>query len=1016
MTDYRQQKGREWWEVQLPFFETLGKHFGYLYANGHKEGSDEEPEYPFEIILPARESQSEVILKDRLERKLKEINPGISDNGIRQAVAALNLPQSMGLLEANEKLHGILSRWTTVDEYDVVKRQAVGKSVRYFDYENPENNEFLVVEEFTVKRPSPPNRRFDLVIFVNGIPLVVVECKRDDDDHGLEKAVKDLLTYQSAKDGVPRLFNTVHFTMATKGKQAAYGTVETPLKHYSTWKDAYPLSLEEVRDRLGHLPSEQEVMIAGMLAKTNLLDMLRTFTVFDRQGGRVVKKVARYQQYRAVARSLAKILDPRGKRAMKERGGTIWHTQGSGKSLTMLWLAIKLKRELKLNNPTILIVTDRVGLDRQITKTFRYCGFENPQHAFNIDELRRLVKGPQGQTIMTMIHKFSDVKDKREGSRHPVLNEGENLFILIDEAHRTEYGVMQAHLKKALPNACRIVFTGTPIPKTLREFGDYNDKYTMVASIEDGATVPILYESRLPELAVWGNQLQPMFEALTPELTPEQRRKLIQEETTSKKFGELPDRIAKIAFDMFEHYRKNFEPDGFKAQVVVYSQRAAKLYFEELSKYLPDRVAVLISDPQDKGSDLWELRGRFLNEDDLIDSFLYDPVEKLAIIIVVAKYITGFDAPVERVMYLDRPLKDHTLMQAIARVNRPLPEKAKAWGLIVDYWGVSSFLDKALKVFADDLNIDLLMEQRAGDQAYQDLKKQRADAFSFFPKGAGKKDIEPWLLAIEQEDVRTRFFEKYRAFYRAIDQLLPDPRALDFLEDFAWLRRLRQEAVAQYHEEQLDVSDCSEKIRRLIDEHVKAENIRVLLEPVEILSDSFLTEVKKLHSPRAKASRMEGAIDHEITARMPDNPVFYETLKDRLEKIIEDRRRNRIDDVKEFELLKRMREELKDGQKKAADALGVDSTQIPFFQALERETEKVEGEHQELRDGLKVLTGEVYGVLESFAVIDWQQKEDTKREMRREIEARLRMAGWPADRLDAATTTIMGLAHVRMKG
>jgi len=455
-------KGPEYTDVQRPAWELLRDKLGYEYAHGLSE------EFAAE-----RESESEVLLVGRLSRKLKEINDGLSDSGVRQAIDALRLPVAMSLLEANEKLHSLLTRWVNVEER--ADNQSVGRSVKFFDFDEPNNNEFLVVEELPIKGPRM-SRRLDLAIFVNGIPLAAIECKAPTDQHGIEHAISDLLVYQDRDKGVTRLFHTVQLCMATKGRDARFGTVETPMSWYVPWKSCYPLAKEQLAEKIGWEPTEQDQMLAGLLSKQNLLDMARNFVVFDREGGKIVKKVARYQQFEAVNRSIDRITDPKSKVPVKDRGGVVWHTQGSGKSLTMLWLAVKLRRLRMAQNPTLLVVSDRKSLDRQITKKFQNCGFENPARAERIKHLRKLLGGPQGQTIMTTVHKFFDkgITVGRRVSTHPELSLAENIFVLIDEAHRTEYGWLNAHMRRALPNACLLAFTGTPIPDMERPLSNPN--------------------------------------------------------------------------------------------------------------------------------------------------------------------------------------------------------------------------------------------------------------------------------------------------------------------------------------------------------------------------------------------------------------------------------------------------------------------------------------------------------------------------------------------------------------
>jgi len=842
---------------------------------------------------------------------------------------------------------------------------------------------------------------------------VAIECERPDDPRGLEHAVNDLLTYQDRVKGVPRLFQTVQVCVALRGAGSMYGTVLTPRNRYAEWKSAYPLTLDQLREKLGRVPSAQDVTLAGLCAKANLLDMVRTFSAFDKQGGRVVKKLARYQQFEAVTEAMARIVDPASKVPRNERGGVIWHTQGSGKSLTMLWLAMKLRRAKGLDSPTLLIVTDRKDLDRQISETFQNCGFENPVRADRVAHLRRLLATP-GQTVMTTVQKFRDETDIEKGGRHPVLSTAANVFVLVDEAHRTEYGYFNANLRKGLPNACFVAFTGTPIAKTVKHFGGYVHKYTMPQSVADGATVPILYESRMPELAVWGNSLDPMFEAQFPHLTEEQRRKIRDQEITARRIGEASGRVEKIAFDIVRHYRENFEPDGFKAQVAVCSQLAAKRYYEEFCKYpeIAERVAVLISDPSDKGSGLRDLTEKFADEEEIIRQFVHGGTNTLAIIIVVDKYLTGFDAPVERVLYLDRPLKEHNLLQAIARVNRPMPEKDKTWGLIVDYWGVAKFLPEALAVFDEDLSVEQVLTSRDADVAFQDLRAKRAEVLECFPAGLDRKDVVPWVLELEPEDARAAFLQAYRRFYTSIERVLPDERALAFLGDFAWLQRVRREAAVMYSTQDMDLADASEKVRALIDTHVTGIDVRVLLRPVPILSPEFSAELEKLASPRAKAARMEHAIEHAVTERLAEDPVFFESVSERLARIIAERKQERMDDVREYEVLLKLHAELGDHATRARQAGQGSERCGPFMRIIERELAGDSGRPDDQR--LATLSDTVVSVLDALTVVDWTQKEDVQREMRRRVKRELRLCGIADDRLDSIASALLDLARVRL--
>ena len=996
------RRGPEYIECQQPAYELLRDSFSYRYA----DGAD---------LLGERDGESErqVILRDTLARKLREINGDIADATVEEAIRALEHPGAGSLIEINQQLHTLISRWITIEERTATG--TAGRSVRYIDFDTPGNNDFLVAEEFTVRGPNG-RKRADLVIFINGIPIVVIECKEPGNRNGIAEAIGDLHTYQEV---IPRLFYTAHFTMAMKRTDARYGTVGTEIKYYRKWEDPFPIPKDNLGKMIGRPLLYQDFLLAGMLSKENLLDMLRNFVVFDTEGGRVVKKVARYQQYQAVNLAMARILDPKDTKPLKERGGTIWHTQGSGESLSMLWLALKLRREPSLSNPTLLVCTDRTDLDRQITETFQNCGFENPVQAARTKHLRNLLTGGGGTTVLTTIHKFrADVDEETGKSVAPLLSDAENIFVLVDEAHRTEYGKFAAQMKMALPNACRIAFTGTPIAQhkkgrvTVEEFGSYIHKYTMPQSEADDATVPILYESRLPELAVWGKRLEPLFEAETADLTPEQREKIKRQELNERAIAEAGNRIELIAYDLYEHYRTHIEPNGFKAQVAACSQDAAARYYEELERFLPGRVALLISEPTKKKATtkLTKLKEKFANEKKIIKQFKYEGVDRLAIIVVVDKYLTGFDAPIEQVLYLDKPLKEHNLLQAIARVNRPADDKE--WGLVVDYWGVSLFLDRALACFERQDREDIIgmLSERATDDIYDELQRHHRAVLSFFPNGLSRDSTEPWLDGLdpqEKPDDWALFNQAYGRFMNTLDRLLPDERALDYVDDARWIKRVRDDARAQYYVEDLDLVDASKKIKALLDTHIRGEEVTQLLEPVPILSDRFQEEVEKLKSTKAKAKRMEHALRHVVSEKYDQDPAFYESIKAMLERIIRERKEQRISEVEQFKALTEQTDRV---QQRARTATEAD----PYLGVLRRHYQLGGGDGDEPTEQEQALGQDILEILKKECVIDWIDKPDVQREMRRKVKRKLRLAGCPADKIEELTTALVEVAQVRL--
>jgi type I restriction enzyme R subunit len=627
-----------------------------------------------------------------------------------------------------------------------------------------------------------------------------------------------------------------------------------------------------------------------------------------------------------------------------------------------------------------------------------------------VTHLKNLLSVGGGRTVMTTIQKFRDDVDAPEKKpKDRVLSADGNIFVLIDEAHRTEYGQFNANLRAALPNACLIGFTGTPIPKTLQHFGGYIHRYTMPQSVADGSTVPILYESRIADLefdvAIWGSRTPADF-------TEADARELANRNRSLIKFGEERKRIGAICKDIAQHYRENFEADGFKAQVAVCSQRAASMYYENLTELMGNRIAVLISGTKDKSSPLNVLRERFTPEEDWIEKLKTSGTDELAMLIVVDKYLTGFDAPIVRALYLDKPLAEHNLLQAIARVNRPMPEKGKEWGLVVDYWGVAKHLNEALASLSIDIQPDDAMKPRGGTASVERLRQTRDDAFDLFDADWDREDIEPWILRLDKEDIRAVFKFRHREFYRALEQLLPDPRALGFVRDFAWIERVKKEAREFYQEaDDSSVSPIAERVRQRIEESLVSKGVNVLLSPVHILDDQFTAELEKLKSDRAKASRMEHKLKRTITIKMHEDPAFYSSLEDRIADIIDEHRSNRISDALALKKYEELRTTLREGQSESAETLGLDANSYAVFGLLGKRMAASDIKQEDIVD----LAAVIYETLKSDAVLDWINKEDVQREMRRKIKRQLRLAKCPKERIEELTMEIMDWARTGIR-
>lgn len=954
-----------------------------------------------------RESLAEPVLTVRLEAALRRLNPWINDDNIKKAIRHVTHAAATGLIEANEQVHTSLVHNISVEQ-DLGNGKR-GQTVRFIDFDDPDNNEFIFTRQYRVsgaKQTVVP----DVVAFVNGIPLVVVECKSPTINDPLDTATDQIFRYQEAEDrfrglGAPRLFHAAQILVATCGQAAKYGTVGTPRRHWSEWKVPHPLSLDELRTTLGRIPTPQDVLLWGMLNRATLLDLLQGFVIFEVEGARTLKKLARYPQFIAVNRAIDRV---RKAKRPALRGGVVWHTQGSGKSLTMVFLAVKLRRLGIAANPTIVVVTDRKDLDNQITSTFQRCGFPNPVQADNVRHLRDLLGRGAGQTVTTTVQKFQEVA----GGEHPLLNPAENVFVMVDEAHRTQYRSLAANMRRALPNACFLGFTGTPIDKrdrsTLQVFGDYIHKYTIEQAVQDGATVPIFYEMRQSPERVEGQSLDALFDRIFGDRSDAERELIKQRFATPEAIAGAPRRVEAICLDIIEHFEKYIRPNGFKAQVVACNREVAVAYKETLERLGAPESALIMSASHNDPVPLAKWKTTKEEQRKLIARFK-DPADNLAILVVCDMLLTGFDAPVEQVMYLDSPLREHTLLQAIARVNRTA--EGKDYGLVVDYWGVAVHLEQALSIFSPS---DVQGAMRPKTEVLPRVESYHRTVMRFFT-GVTRDDVEGCIRLLEPEDARAEFEMAFHRFSHAIDMLLPDPAALPFLSDLKWLGKVRNAARVRFRDPRFDLSGCRAKVRALIEEHIASGGVDQLLEPVSILAPEFEDEINKLGSDEARASQMEHALRHEIHIRLDENPVFYQSLRERLAQIIEDRRQARINAAEQLRLLGDVVRDIKNVHA-TAQAVGLDETGFAIYELLGAARDGV-GEADDRRGvdgGRRAHAAQMLADLQELAVIDWVHKEDVQRRMRQAVKRSLRSAGYAREHLDELTAKVLDLARVRL--
>jgi len=978
-----------------------------------------------DVLTSDRDSLRDAILTRRLSAALKRLNPWLSDDNLHKAVRTVSHPQTTGL-EANEAVHRVLSSTLSLEQDLGMGKK--GHDARFFDFDQPEKNDWVVTRQF-VLRGFKAEIRPDIVVFVNGLPLAVFECKSPTlGNSWREEAVGQLRRYQELDDrdqgrGAPRLFHTVQVVVATCGQAALYGTVATPDRSFFEWKIPHPLTVADVSAQLGRDATAQDVLLYGLFDRTNLLDILRNFVTFERDPdtGRTVKKVPRYQQFAAVNKALDRA---RNGRTPEEKGGIVWHTQGSGKSLSLLWLATKLRREPLHENPALLVITDRTALDDQITRTFRNCGFRDPIQAKSVHGLRELLSAPEGKTVLTTVQKFQEAGVIEAGGRrvetqgYGVLSTASNIFVMTDEAHRTQYGSLAANLRTALPNAVFFGFTGTPIDKkdrsTLRTFGPYIDTYTIEQSVADGATVRIFYEGRLPDLHLAGTSLDRIFERVFADYSAEEREAIRRRYATEKTLAESPRRIGAIALDLIEHYTSTIQPDGFKAQIVTVSREAAVIYKEKLDELHGPQSAVVFSTAHNDEEGLARYHTTEWERKDLIERFLRrdDP---LSILIVCDMLLTGFDAPVEQVMYLDAPLREHSLLQAIARVNRPA--EGKNYGLVVDYWGVSDNLQEALEMFAPQEVAGALLPR---DSELPRLEARLNAAKRFFAGVKDKTSLGACIAVLAPDDVRAEFEAAFRRFAESMDILLPDPRAAAFIGDLRWLGKIRQGARATFDRTQMiGLADCGEKVRRLIEEAIVADGIEILVERIPLLSTQLDVKLAALESDEAKASEMEHALRAEIHIHLEEDPAFYESLRDRLFRILEDKKARRIEAAEALARLAGLREVVA-SREDADDGLGLSATGRAIYGLLRADfsagevREAAGSAGQEVDEVKKDLASRIEETVgDQTAIIDWVRKDDVKREIRRRIKRKLRDAGIPAEQIEVMAQTMLHLLQVR---
>ncbi|KIC92599.1 type I restriction endonuclease subunit R [Flavihumibacter sp. ZG627] len=940
----------EYLHSELPAIE-LFQRLGYEYYDG--------------CLTDERSDITEVVLKDRLMSAITRINPWISTVNLQKAFDKITSIQGASLMEINQQIWELL-RGATYSVKQVVNGKEEFIPVSFIDYQNPDNNDFLVVNQLRCHGRTL-NSIPDIIVFVNGLPLAVIECKAPGAQNAFDKAYSDLRFYESNSE---KLFHFNQIMAGIYGVGGKYGCINAPQAFYSVFKTKKGEVPAEIK-------TEQDKLIYSLFKKDYLLELIRHFVIFELEEGRTIKKLPRYQQIRATNKTIEKL--------QQGEGGVVWHTQGSGKSITMAYVTRKLQApEFGFNNPTVLILTDRKDLDQQITGTFRNIGFKNVSQATSVKHLDKLLRNDYGGIITTTLQKFQEteaeatageedqtaqdehenllieksIKDRvltkitkllvdnkwverdREEIVLEELSSKENLYVLVDEAHRSQYGFLASFMRTVLPHAKFVAFTGTPLSKeeksTLAEFygGEYLDVYTIKESVADGATVELLYDEGIAKLDVKKKELDAEFEAKFGHESDEKKNLL--KHKALKKYQLSTERLTDISKHLLKHFSEKIHPNGHKALLVTDGRFAAirykqiieqlkheglhdfeikvvvsigspksddiaREYYETVTwnkEHPEDRKPIWVVAPEDikATTDDFKLPYGDPNEREKSGKKKYD---NTAILIVSDMLLTGYDVPVASCLYLDKPLKEHNLLQAIARVNRS--GKGKQAGYIMDYYGITEYLIQALEIFSGDLKRSDIVKDIT--EEYPRLEHNHTKLVDFFKpikldrKYQRDQFMEEAVLYIEPQDLRDKFKELLKDFNKSIAIVLPNTKAMKFLYDFRLFNEIRLRARNAYpDDEELRVTkEESQLLQEIIDEHLKSQGVENLLkEPVSIIDREKFREEIKNAAPATRELKMRNNLKHVIKVGLDKNPDFYKPLAERLEELLKLDKQKRI--------------------------------------------------------------------------------------------------------------------------
>ncbi|NYB52067.1 MAG: type I restriction endonuclease subunit R [Methanobacteriaceae archaeon] len=970
---------------------------------------------------PMRELYSDVVLVERLREAVYRLNPDIPPTAREEVVRKVLRVESQDLLTNNQSFHRMLTDGVDV-EYRADGRVVYDKAL-LFDFARAENNDFLAVNQFTVIE-NDHNRRPDIILFINGLPLVVIELKNPTDDKAtLEKAYQQLQTYKSQ---IRSLFDFNEILIISDGMEARAGTLTSDFQRFMPWKTI----TGEKDDLLTML--EMEVLLRGMLNQEVLLDLLRHFIVYDESEAQVKKKMAAYHQYHAVNKAVQATLKAAGPGG-DQRCGVVWHTQGSGKSLIMAFYAGKLV--LEMDNPTLVVLTDRNDLDDQLYSTFassKNILRQEPVQARDRRHIRELLQVASGGIVFTTIQKFLP----EPGTEYPTLSERRNIVVIADEAHRSQYDFIDGfarHMRDALPNASFIGFTGTPLERgdknTVAVFGNYIDIYDIEQAVEDGATVRIYYENRLVKLDLKEDEkphIDPQFDFVTEGQEMESQEKLKSKWARMEAIVGSKTRIKRVAQDVVNHFQQRLEAMDGKGMVVCMSRRICIELYQEIIKLRPDWhhddddqgfLKVIMtgsaSDPLN-----WQPHIRNKPRRKHLGDVFKDPDSSFKLAIVRDMWLTGFDVPSLHTMYIDKPMQGHGLMQTIARVNRVY--KDKEGGLIVDYLGIATELKKALSqytegggrgeiAFDQEEAVALMMEKYEIVSAlfygfhYQGFQKSTtSDKLKLMRDGAE--------FVLGQEDGKKRCLKYVNELSKAFSLAVPHPQAMKIRDDLAFFKAVRNYIVKvtgapQALEEDLDLAIQQILSKALVsDEVVDLFQLAGLKKPdISILSDEFLMEVQGMEHKNTAAELLKRLLNDEIKTISRKNVIEARSFADMLEKTIRQYHNRSIEAVTVIEELIELARKMREAQSRGED-LGLTEYELAFYDALGVNDSAVQVLGDEV---LREIAMELVKTIKNNITIDWTLRASVQAKMRVAVKKILRQYGYPPDKEKLAVKTVL---------